>query len=74
MAKGDTVKDAQPGDSVRFKTRFGMSSGPVILKFKTHVVLGGKHRMGAVVDDTNFVSLRRSKNRREQSDFVTNFL
>lgn len=75
MAKNDTVHDAQPGDSVSFRDRFGkVQSGPVIMKFKTHVTLGGKFRSGMVVDDSNFVSMRKGRNRRVQSDFVTKFM
>jgi hypothetical protein len=67
MAKGDTVDNAEVGDSVRFKTPQGaILSGAVRMRFQNHVVVLQKGQgIPNVVDEKNFVSLRRSPNRKE---------
>ena len=65
--KGDTINEAEVGDSVKYKTPQGQFySGVVRMRFPEHVVIIVKGRgMPQVVDANNFVSMRRGKNRRE---------
>lgn len=57
-----TYRDAQIGDSVKYITPQKQTfNGKVVMKFATHLVLNRKGQP-KVVDDKNFVSLRKKKN------------
>jgi len=67
-----TFRDAQVGDSVTFKNQHNQTfSGRVVIKMNTHVVINvGGRGTPKCVDDSNFVRMRRGKNRVERSELA----
>ncbi len=60
-------REARAGDTVWYKTPQGQQGrGRVVMRFTTHVVLniGGRHGTPMVVNDKNFVRMRKKAVRR----------
>jgi len=72
MANERTHRDAEVGDSVTYRSPQGQEfSGRVVIKTNTHVVINvGGRGIPKCVDDSNFVRMRKGKNRVERSELA----